>query len=164
MEADYFPTKHLREKMAARNVTWAEIVDILDMPEVSFGPDFQGKRVLQKGDLAVVVGRDNAVITVLLRDADEWDDAQASSRSVSPVILERHSELIDLLKQYPNGATLSEMMQVLNFNRQNENVKAIRADDVLSQLKAMKMAFVVHEEMFSGAGSNPVWKLRQAYR
>lgn len=80
MAQDYFPTKHLLEKLSARNVTWAEIVDIVEHPDVVYGPDIQGRRTLQRGELCVIVGKDNAVLTVLLRNADQWDDDQARDR------------------------------------------------------------------------------------
>lgn len=76
----FVPTPHLLEKLKARNVTWAEVVDILERPEVVYGPDRQGRKVVQKGDLAVVLATNNAVITVLLRDAENWNDEEARNR------------------------------------------------------------------------------------
>lgn len=76
-----YPTNHLREAMASRDVTWAEIVEVVQKPEVSFGPDMQGRFVLQKGDLSVVVAdRDGAVLTVLLRSETQWSNEDARSR------------------------------------------------------------------------------------
>ena len=81
MAADWTPTPHLIEKMNARNVTWAEIVDILDHPEVVYGPDARGRRVHQKDDLSVVASKNGDVITVLLRQTDEWTNEDAQERS-----------------------------------------------------------------------------------
>ena len=76
----FYPTPHLLEKLKLRNVSWGEIVDICEKPEVVYGPDPQGRKVLQKGDLSVVLAPGNAVITVLLRDAEKWTDEDARSR------------------------------------------------------------------------------------
>lgn len=81
---EYYPTRHVVEKMNARNITWAEILEIVEKPEVTFGPDTRGRKVLQKDDLAVVVGSDNAIVTVLLRDEDQWTDEDARKRVRSP--------------------------------------------------------------------------------
>lgn len=80
MSQDVYPTKHLIEKLEERNITWAEIVEIIDNPEVVYGPDPQGRRTMQKGDLCVIVGRDGGVITTLLRDAEQWDAQKARDR------------------------------------------------------------------------------------
>lgn len=76
----FFPTPHLMEKLKLRNITWAEVVDICEAPEVTYGPDPQGRKVLQKGDLSVVLAPGNAVVTVLLRDAENWDDKKVRDR------------------------------------------------------------------------------------
>ena len=78
-----FPTKHSLEAMAARNVTWGEIVDAVEKPEVSFGPDERGRMVHQKGLIAVVVAESGAVITVLLRQGTRWTDEDARNRNAS---------------------------------------------------------------------------------
>ena len=78
--SEFRPTKHLLEKMAARNVSWGEIIDVLEHPEVTFGPDHKGLKTVQKGDLAVIVSHDGAVITVLLREIEKWTDEQAQQR------------------------------------------------------------------------------------
>lgn len=85
----FVPTPHLLEKLKARNVTWAEVVDILEHPEVVYGPDRQGRKVVQKGDLSVVLAPNNAVITVLLRDAENWDDEAARERETHARRLEQ---------------------------------------------------------------------------
>lgn len=76
----FYPTKHLIEKLDAREITWSEIVDILDHPEVIYGPDNRGRRVMQRSDLSIVVGRDGAVITALLRSSEQWTDEEAKRR------------------------------------------------------------------------------------
>lgn len=78
----FYPTPHLLEKLKLRNVSWGEIVDICEKPEVVYGPDPQGRKVLQKGELAVVLAPGNAVVTVLLRDAEKWTDQKARDRRV----------------------------------------------------------------------------------
>lgn len=80
MAKEFYPTPHLIENLEKRNVTWSEIVDILDKPDVSYGPDVRGRMVHQKGDLSVVVARDNSVITVLLRSAETWSNEDARKR------------------------------------------------------------------------------------
>lgn len=80
MAADIYPTKHAREQMEARNVTWGEIVDIVEKPEVVYGPDQRGRKICQRGDLSVVVGGDGAIVTVLLREVEQWDDNQVALR------------------------------------------------------------------------------------
>lgn len=82
MSQEIYPTKHVLEKLDARDVTWAEIVDVVDHPEVVYGPDYRGKKIHQKGDLSVVVAPDGAVLTVLLRDKEQWTDEQAIARKI----------------------------------------------------------------------------------
>jgi len=82
MGAEIHPTPHLIEKMKARDVTWGEIVGIIEKPAVVFGPDIQGRKVYQKGDLAVVVAASGAVITVLLKETEQWTDEQARNRKL----------------------------------------------------------------------------------
>ena len=77
---DYHPTPHLLEKMNARDVTWANIIEVIEKPEVIYGPDAKGRRVMQKDNLSVVVAANDAVITVLLRDEEHWDDQKARNR------------------------------------------------------------------------------------
>lgn len=81
--SEYYPTDHLREKMTSRNITWAEILEVVERPEVTFGPDDKGRQTHQKGDLCVVVGRNRAVITVLLRQQQTWSDEQVASRKIT---------------------------------------------------------------------------------
>lgn len=77
---DIYPTKHLLEKMQEREITWAEIVDVVDRPEVIYGPDAKGKRILQKGELGVVVDKYGNVITALLRQESQWTSEDARKR------------------------------------------------------------------------------------
>lgn len=81
MAREWEPTPHLIQKMNDRKVTWAEVVDILDHPEVIYGPDNRGRRIHQKGDLSVVVSREGAVITCLLRQKEQWTDDEARNRT-----------------------------------------------------------------------------------
>ena len=80
MGTDAYPTKHVLEKIQARDVTWGEIVEVIEKPEVIYGPDFRGRKVLQRGTLTVVLGRDGAVVTVLLRSEEQWDDTDMKTR------------------------------------------------------------------------------------
>lgn len=80
MSADIYPTKHVREQMEARDVTWGEIVDIVEHPEVVYGPDPKGRKIVQKGDLSIVLAPDGAIVTVLLREETAWDNEQARAR------------------------------------------------------------------------------------
>ena len=75
-----YPTRHLIEKMSDRQVTWAEILDVVDHPEVVYGPDRKGRSVYQKGDLGVVASRDGNIITVLLRQEENWTSEEVRNR------------------------------------------------------------------------------------
>lgn len=78
---DPYPTKHLLENMKVRGVTWAEIVDVLENSEVVFGPDVRERFVFQKDNLSVVVSAKGAVITVLLRQGEPWDNREMVARA-----------------------------------------------------------------------------------
>jgi hypothetical protein len=80
MGAEIYPTKHVREQMDVRDVTWGEIVDCVDHSEVIYGPDHRGRKIYQKGELGVVVGNDGAIVTVLLRERQQWTDEQMRER------------------------------------------------------------------------------------
>lgn len=80
MAREVFPTKHVLEKMQGRDVTWGEIIDVVNNPQVVYGPDYRGTKNFQKGDLCVVVARDGAIVTVLLKSKDEWTDHHAKNR------------------------------------------------------------------------------------
>lgn len=71
---DPHPTKHLLKQMDSRAVSWGEIVDVIDNPEVIFGPDERGRYTVQSGNLCVVMADNGAVITVLLRQKRQWCD------------------------------------------------------------------------------------------
>lgn len=75
-----FPTRHAVQKMQDRDISWAEVVEIVDNPDVIYGPDYRGRRVIQKDDVAVVLGPNGGVITVLFRNEEQWTDEQVRSR------------------------------------------------------------------------------------
>jgi hypothetical protein len=77
---DIYPTKHAIETMEARNVSWGEIVSVVENPDVVYGPDQRGRKVVQRDDLTVVLGGDGAIVTVLLREVNEWTDEDARGR------------------------------------------------------------------------------------
>lgn len=81
MAREIYPTKHLLKNMRDRHVSWAEIVDVVEKPEVISGPDMQGREVYQKGKLSVVVARSGDVITVLLRQEQQWTNEDAQKRN-----------------------------------------------------------------------------------
>lgn len=81
MARDIFPTDHLREKMQARLITWADIVEVNSKPDVVYGPDERGRRVLQRGSLSIVVDKQGNVITALLRQEEQWTDEDARKRN-----------------------------------------------------------------------------------
>lgn len=74
------PTRHVIDQMKARDISWAEVVEIVEYPETSYGPDNRGRIVYQKHDLSVVTGRDGGVITVLLRNTEQWTNEDAKNR------------------------------------------------------------------------------------
>lgn len=78
--AEPHPTKHALETMTERDITWGEVQDVILKPEVTYGPDRSGRTVMQRGKISVVVARDMAVITVLLRQEEQWTNADARSR------------------------------------------------------------------------------------
>lgn len=77
---DPYPTPHLLKSMKSRDVSWGEILEVLENPEVSFGPDDRGRYTHQRGNLCVVMAGERAVITVLLRQEESWTDTEARSR------------------------------------------------------------------------------------
>ncbi len=96
----YFPTKHAAQAMSQRDVTWAEILEVLASPEVVYAGDrgaHAGKdsEIHQRGELYVVVGRKPtfdyydtgqerplyAVITVGLRSDRQWNNDDMRRRN-----------------------------------------------------------------------------------
>lgn len=73
---DLFPTDHLREKMKERDVSWGEIIDVVNYYENAYGPDEKGRMTFQKGDLCVVADNKGAITTVLLRQEKTWTDTE----------------------------------------------------------------------------------------
>ena len=76
-----FPSQHAREKMRDRAVTWADVVAAVEHATVTEPHD--GNRRYCRDDLCVVVADSGCVITVLLRRADTWSDADARTRTAS---------------------------------------------------------------------------------
>lgn len=64
--------------MAARGVSWGEVVTAVTHAEVS--EPHQGKTRYHRGSLCVVVAPDGTVVTVLLRSTDQWTNDDARRR------------------------------------------------------------------------------------
>lgn len=95
----YYPSKHAVQQMSARDVSWADVLHVLDFPEVKYvnrETDGPGKaEVHQRGNLYVVVSLEptkmprhaesdtdyHAVITVGLRQSDQWNNSDVRNRS-----------------------------------------------------------------------------------
>lgn len=79
----YFPlefTDHVREKMQLRAVSKEEVFQIVRNPEVVTRGD---RHALMRGNLTVVLepnGKRWRVITILLREQEQWSDADARNR------------------------------------------------------------------------------------
>lgn len=76
-------TRHAREVMAERNVSIEEIEEVVRHPQVQYRTFHRHtpQRVLQRGDLAVVLdGNENIVITVLWRMEFRWSSDQMRGR------------------------------------------------------------------------------------
>ena len=74
----WYPTRHAVDKMKNRDISWAEVLEIIEHPEVKW---IDGdSSVYQKGDLAVVVCNDGKIVTVLYRVQDEWTDEDVRNR------------------------------------------------------------------------------------
>lgn len=97
---EYYPTLHANEKMAAREISWAAILDVLAAPEVSYQANHGAHAhvdatIYQRGALYVVAAnkpdysaddehKDRpfyAVITVGLRSVEQWTDEDAINRN-----------------------------------------------------------------------------------
>lgn len=72
------PTRHAAERMAARDVTWE---DVLSAIRRGSGHEHDGAWRIFYGDLMVVVGTDRpVVITVGLRSNEQWTDTDVRNR------------------------------------------------------------------------------------
>jgi hypothetical protein len=80
----YFPlefTDHARQKMALRSISKEDVFQIIRDPEVVTRSDDQ--HTLMRGALTVALapfGKRWRVITVLLREQEQWTDADARNR------------------------------------------------------------------------------------
>lgn len=86
-------SNHAQSTMDRRHVTHHEIRDVLEQWENRWSSSFHRGQatpdtyVYQRGKLALVVyemGKLRLVKTVLLRDAEQWNDSQARARSTRP--------------------------------------------------------------------------------
>lgn len=82
----YFPLEfsdHARQKMALRSISKEDVFQIVRSPEVVARSN--GEHKLMRGDLTAVLGPARGgrwcVITVLLRESEQWDDEAARSRT-----------------------------------------------------------------------------------
>lgn len=72
------PSRHALDVMAARCVSWGEVVVAVRNAEVS--DTHEGRTRYYSGDLCIVVAPDGTVVTVLLRAPHRWDDAEMRQR------------------------------------------------------------------------------------
>lgn len=75
-------THHARTKMRDRNVTFEDIAHAIERPEIT--EPHKGKRRYTRDNLCVVVSEEGGikvVITILLRDTNQWTDADISNRA-----------------------------------------------------------------------------------
>ena len=96
---EYFPTRHVVGAMAERNITWAEVLWVLEEPAISYASTtgaHAGKNtcIKQRGSLYVVVANSPtfshhdtekahpmyAVITTGLRRTLVWNNTEAANR------------------------------------------------------------------------------------
>jgi hypothetical protein len=88
-------TKHAREKMAERDLTFQEVVDVLKLPELVTTthapgyarPNQKPQRKYFKGEICLVVAEEEfrgevllTVITVLWRNQEQWSSEQMRGR------------------------------------------------------------------------------------
>lgn len=74
-------TEHARDVMKRRSVTFQQIVDAISQPEII--EPHKGKSRYVKGNLCVVVASSlhgKVIITILLRDPENWTDHDARNR------------------------------------------------------------------------------------
>ena len=99
MKCAYYPTKHAVQVMSARDITWAEVLEVLEAPEVLYQNTQRTTHVRsnvhQRGNLFVVSAmtadfdrHDSdqstpmfAVITVGLRQQRTWCNADVVARN-----------------------------------------------------------------------------------
>ncbi len=75
---ELFPSKHAVDAMRRRMVSWAEVLDVVKLPEVTYTSD--GDVMFQRGKLSVVIAKNQVVKTVLRREVQQWDDRDARRR------------------------------------------------------------------------------------
>lgn len=97
MSVEYYPTRHAVTRMADRQISWAEVLEVLTAPEVTYIQaraigNLSPGRVNQRGDLYAVTSLEIedaghtdivAVMTVGLRSQDQWTDEDARNRKKS---------------------------------------------------------------------------------
>lgn len=74
-----YPSTHARQKMADRHVTWSEVVEAVERPEIT--EPHNGNRRYSRAGLCVVVAVNGCVITILLRRTEQWTDEDARTRT-----------------------------------------------------------------------------------
>jgi hypothetical protein len=104
---EYYPTRHAVEAMTSRSITWAEVLWVLQQPEVTYRSD-TGKHagkdtsIKQRGSLYVVVANQpdfsqedsskqfplHAVITIGLRSTLVWNNTDAIARNRCTTVTE----------------------------------------------------------------------------
>jgi hypothetical protein len=79
------PTRHAREVLVRRSVSWDEVVETVASPEVV--EPHEGRTRYTRGPLCAVVAEDRGslvLVTVLLRSCSTWSDESARSRISRP--------------------------------------------------------------------------------
>lgn len=74
-------TNHAREVMKRRNISWDELVEVIERPDII--EPHQGKKRYVKGKLCVVVApslHGKVIVTILLRDQNQWSDEDVRKR------------------------------------------------------------------------------------
>lgn len=95
MPAEYWPSKHALSSMSKRDISWGQVLEVLNAPEVTYhntAPSDGNRGVVhQRGHLFVVTmptphrHTDDGVpvfrvMTVGLRQEDQWSDADVRNR------------------------------------------------------------------------------------
>lgn len=80
-------SEHAREQMRQRNVSFDEVVEILQRPEVVTSTEDADRRKFFGGDLCLVVADEkngrltfHVVVTILWRKGDQWTSEEMSQR------------------------------------------------------------------------------------